>query len=61
VSTREEEGQDSGSYSTKPTGQVARPTGCHMVSYHLGQAGGAPSRPYKYPLWWKSEHTHYSL
>jgi hypothetical protein len=28
---------------------VARPAGCHLASYHLGQVGGAPQWPYKYP------------
>jgi hypothetical protein len=31
-------------------GHVARPVGHHLVSYHLGQVGGAPPWPYKYPL-----------
>jgi hypothetical protein len=31
-------------------GHVARPAGCHLVSYHLGQVSGAPPWPYKYPL-----------
>jgi hypothetical protein len=31
-----------GSHSTRQAGR-------HMVSYHLGQVGGAPPRPYKYP------------
>jgi hypothetical protein len=50
TSTREEEGQGGGSYSTRPAGHVARLTGCHMVSYHLSQVNGAPPQPYKYPL-----------
>jgi hypothetical protein len=33
-----------------PVDLVARLAGHHMVSYHLGQVGGAPPRPYKYPL-----------
>jgi hypothetical protein len=28
---------------------VARPAGCHLASYHLGQVSGAPQWPYKYP------------
>jgi hypothetical protein len=49
LSTREEEGQGSENRSTRPDGHVARPAGCHMVSYQLGQVSGAPPRPYKYP------------
>jgi hypothetical protein len=30
-------------------GHVAIPTDYHLVSYHLGQVGGAPPWPYKYP------------
>jgi hypothetical protein len=31
-----------------PTGHVAWPPGHHLVSYRLGQDGGACPRPYKY-------------
>jgi hypothetical protein len=31
------------------TGHVAIPADYHLVSYHLGQVGGAPPWPYKYP------------
>jgi hypothetical protein len=31
-------------------GHVPRPVGRHLVSYHLGQVGGAPPWPYKNPL-----------
>jgi hypothetical protein len=38
------------------------PVGLHLLSYFLGQVGGAPLWPYKYSLlWWKSEHTHHTL
>jgi hypothetical protein len=57
VSTREEEDQGGGSHSTRLARLVARPAGCHFVSYRLGQVIGAPPQPYKYPLQWKSEHT----
>jgi hypothetical protein len=40
---------------------VARLASHHLASYILSQVGGAPSRPYKYPLWWKSEHTHHYM
>jgi hypothetical protein len=30
------------------TGNVAIPADYHLVSYHLGQVGGAPPWPYKY-------------
>jgi hypothetical protein len=49
VSTREEEGQGSGSRSTWPAAHVARPAGRHLATYRLGQVGGAPPWPYKYP------------
>jgi hypothetical protein len=58
VSTWEEEAQGSGSRSTQLVSHVARPTCHHMVRYRLGQLGGAPPWPYKYPLRWKLEHTH---
>jgi hypothetical protein len=61
VSTRVEEGQGGGSRSTRPASHVARPVGRHMASYCLGHVGGAPARPYKYSLRWKSEHTHHYL
>jgi hypothetical protein len=38
-----------GSRSTRPAGHVASPADRHLVSYHLGQVGGAPPRPYKNP------------
>jgi hypothetical protein len=38
-----------GSHSTRSTGHVARPAGRHLLRYRIGQVGGAPSRPYKYP------------
>jgi hypothetical protein len=38
-----------GSCSTWLVGHMARPAGHHLVSYRLGQVGGAPSQPYKYP------------
>jgi hypothetical protein len=59
MSIREEEGQGSGSRSTRPTSHVARPVGRHLACSRLGQVGGAPPRPYKYPLQWKLEHTHH--
>jgi hypothetical protein len=49
MSTREEEGQGGGSHSTRPADHVPRTVGCHLVSYLLGQVGGAPPQPYKYP------------
>jgi hypothetical protein len=33
-----------------PASHVARPVGRHLASNHLGQVGGAPPWPYKYPL-----------
>jgi hypothetical protein len=42
VSTQEEEDQGGGSRSTRPAGR-------HLVSYRLGQVGGAPTQPYKHP------------
>jgi hypothetical protein len=48
-----------GSHSTWPAGHMARLAGLHLVSYCLSQVSGAPPRPYKYPLRWKSEHTHH--
>jgi hypothetical protein len=50
-----------GSRSTRSAGHLARPAGYHLASYRLGQVDGAPPRPYKYPLQWKSEHTHHYL
>jgi hypothetical protein len=50
-----------GSQSTWTAGHMARPAGRHMVRYHLGQVGRAPPQTYKYPLQWKSEHTHHYL
>jgi hypothetical protein len=41
-----------------PIGHMARPTGHHMESYRLGQVGGAPPGPYKYPLTSENRHTH---
>jgi hypothetical protein len=32
-----------------PPGHVARPVGRHLVSYRIGQVGGAPPWPDKYP------------
>jgi hypothetical protein len=52
VSTREEEGQGCGERQWKsfhPAGHMARLGGSHLVSYCLGQVGGAPPRFYKYP------------
>jgi hypothetical protein len=48
-STQEEKGQGKRRCSTRPASHVARPANHHMVSYCLGQVGGAPSQPYKYP------------
>jgi hypothetical protein len=39
-------------------GHMARPPGHHLVSYRLGQFGGAPPWPYKYPSIGESQHTH---
>jgi hypothetical protein len=33
-----------------PADDVAWPRDHHLASYRLGQVGGAPARPYKYPL-----------
>jgi hypothetical protein len=41
-----------------PAGHVARPVGCDMVSYRLGQVGGASPWLYKYPPTDESGHTH---
>jgi hypothetical protein len=48
VYMREEESQGARSHSTWPDRHMARPNSCHLVSYCLGQVGGAPPRPYKY-------------
>jgi hypothetical protein len=37
--------------------QVARPAGHHLAGYHLGQVGGGPPWPYKYPPTSESRHT----
>jgi hypothetical protein len=42
-------------------GHMARPAGHHLVSYCLGQVGGAPTCPYKYPPTSESRHTHHIL
>jgi hypothetical protein len=47
----------SGGQTHWPAGHVARPAGCHLVSYHLGQVSGAPPWPYKYPPTGESRHT----
>jgi hypothetical protein len=39
-----------GGLSTWLVGHVAWSADRHMVSYRLGQVGGAPPQPYKYPL-----------
>jgi hypothetical protein len=38
-----------GARSHWPTDHMARLAGRHLVSYRLGQVGGAPLWPYKYP------------
>jgi hypothetical protein len=42
----------------QPAGHVTKLTGYNLVSYHLGQVGGAPPWPYKYPTTGESRHTH---
>jgi hypothetical protein len=44
-----------------PAGHVTRPAGRHLVCYPLGQVGGAPPWPYKYPPTGESHHTHDTL
>jgi hypothetical protein len=39
----------SGGQTHWSTGHVARLAGHHLASYHVGQDGGAPPWPYKYP------------
>jgi hypothetical protein len=39
-----------GARSHWPTDHMARLAGRHLMSYRLGQVGGAPLWPYKYPL-----------
>jgi hypothetical protein len=48
----------SGACTQRSASHVARPAGCHMASYCLGQVGGAPPWPYKYPPTGESWHTH---
>jgi hypothetical protein len=38
-----------GARSHWPTDHMTRLAGHHLVSYRLGQVGGAPLWPYKYP------------
>jgi hypothetical protein len=50
----------------KATGKVGGglstwPAGRHMASYRLGQVGGAPPRPYKYPPTGGNQNTHHIL
>jgi hypothetical protein len=64
VSTREGKGYGSGKSPWRPNSldtclHVARPASRHLGNYHLGQVGGAPPWPYKYPLLMKIDtHTH---
>jgi hypothetical protein len=44
-----------------PASHMARPDGRHMVSYRLGQEGGALPWPYKYPPAGESRHPHHIL
>jgi hypothetical protein len=48
----------SGGWTHWPIGHVAWPVGDHLASYPLGQVGGTPPWPYKYPYQWKLTHTH---
>jgi hypothetical protein len=42
--------------------QIGQPADRHLASYRLGQVGGAPLLPYKYPLPVKVDtHTHHIL
>jgi hypothetical protein len=50
-----------GSCSTRLAGHVARLAGRYLVSYRLGQVGGAPHGPTNTTLRWKLEHTQHYL
>jgi hypothetical protein len=51
----------SGGLSTWSASHVAWLADHHLVSYHLGQVGGAPPRPYKYPLTGGNQNTQHIL
>jgi hypothetical protein len=51
----------SGGRTHWPSGHVAWPPGHHLVSYHLGQVGGAPPQPDKYPPIDGNQSTHHIL
>jgi hypothetical protein len=51
----------SGGQTHWPPGHVAWPSIHYLVSYRLGQVGGAPPRPYKYPTTSGNQNTHHIL